>query len=120
MKDDDVFAFAGLYEQWRDHETKETVPTFTIITTTPNELGAQVHSRMPVILSPDDYSTWLDMSLTTFDQLGHLLRPYPSDEMEAYDVKPLVNKVGTEGPELIVPLPLDPEPVELGNDLFGN
>jgi len=52
MKDDRPFAFAGLWEGWKDPATEEWLRTCTIITGEPNELVAQVHTRMPVILGP--------------------------------------------------------------------
>ena len=58
----EIFAFAGLWDRWRDPATEQDLETFTIITTEPNELVAEVHSRMPVILNPADYDRWLDNS----------------------------------------------------------
>ena len=63
----------------------------TIITTTPNELAAEIHNRMPVILDPEDHDLWLDPDFDQKDPLAELLRPYPADLMEAYPVSRLVN-----------------------------
>jgi putative SOS response-associated peptidase YedK len=53
MIDDSAFAFAGLWERWRN-PAGEFVETCTILTTKPNSLVADVHDRMPVILKPED------------------------------------------------------------------
>jgi putative SOS response-associated peptidase YedK len=58
MKNDAVFAFAGLWSRWGPKE--EALETCTIITTEANELCQHVHDRMPVILAPEDYPRWLD------------------------------------------------------------
>ena len=71
INDDELFAFAGLWESW-DKEG-ETVESCTIITCQPNDVAKQVHNRMPVILAPDNYDAWL-----TGDD-GELLRPYLRD-----------------------------------------
>jgi putative SOS response-associated peptidase YedK len=52
MKDGRPFTFAGLWENWKDPESGEWLRTCTIITGEPNELVAQIHPRMPVILPP--------------------------------------------------------------------
>jgi putative SOS response-associated peptidase YedK len=59
MKDGSPYAFAGLWERWRDPATRESLETFTVITTDPNELVEPLHNRMPVILQPKDYDRWL-------------------------------------------------------------
>jgi putative SOS response-associated peptidase YedK len=88
-KDDRQFAFAGLWERWRAPGA-EPLDTFTIITTTPNELMAGIYDRMPIILRPDDYARWLDASVP-IDQIQSLLVPCPDDELEAYPVSARVN-----------------------------
>jgi putative SOS response-associated peptidase YedK len=64
MKDKEPFAFAGLWERWRPEEG-EPVESCTIITTDANELMGPIHNRMPVILAPEDYATWLRTDQTT-------------------------------------------------------
>jgi putative SOS response-associated peptidase YedK len=59
MADDSLFAFAGLWDSWRNSEGQR-IETCSIITTTPNALCADVHDRMPVILPDDAYDLWLD------------------------------------------------------------
>ena len=57
--DQDLFAFAGLYDVVKDAEGKPFV-TFAIITTEPNEIVAKIHNRMPVILTKIEEEEWLD------------------------------------------------------------
>ena len=64
------------------------VRTYTILTTTPNEVVAPLHDRMPVILAPHDYDQWLDKD----SDPASLIRPYPIDEMVTWPVSTRVNK----------------------------
>jgi len=74
--------------------------TCCLITTAANDVVKPFHDRMPAILSPDDYATWLDAGSTP--KAAHaLLRPYPADLMEAVEANPLVNSPKNEGPELL-------------------
>jgi putative SOS response-associated peptidase YedK len=68
-------ALAGLWETWRSR-ANETVRSFTIVTTTPNELCADLHNRMPMILSPDTWPRWLGQELAEAERLKSLLVPY--------------------------------------------
>jgi putative SOS response-associated peptidase YedK len=63
VNDGRLFAFAGIWDRWRDPSGK-AVETCSILTTTPNAVTARVHDRMPVILDPDSYDLWLDPGLT--------------------------------------------------------
>jgi putative SOS response-associated peptidase YedK len=89
------FAFAGLWEKW------QAIESCTILTTEANELAAQMHDRMPVILSPNDYAEWLDPQAK---DSGMLLTPFPASEMSAIPVNPIVNNARNEGPECIEPV----------------
>ena len=102
-RDDGVFAFAGLWERWKPDPEAEPVDTCTIITTTPNELMAPIHDRMPVILDPADYARWLDRETPAADVAG-LLRPCPPDEMEARPVSTRVNSPRNDDEECVQPL----------------
>jgi putative SOS response-associated peptidase YedK len=101
MKDGRVFSLAGLYDIWTNPATGEKLGTFTMITTSPNELVAEIHSRMPVILDREGEAMWLDRSNTDGEALMELLRPYPAQEMKAYAVSPIVGNVKNDGPECI-------------------
>ncbi|GAB4341517.1 MAG: SOS response-associated peptidase [Phototrophicales bacterium] len=102
LKDHQVFAFAGLWESWHSPDGDE-LRSCTIITTTPNDLIKPLHHRMAVILNPADYDLWLSGEELPPDMLVPLLKPYPSDEMIAYEVSPLVNNVANDTPDLIQP-----------------
>src|SRR2546422_537263 len=74
MKDREPFAFAGLWERWVGEED-DFIESCTILTTEPNELLAQVHKRMPVILDPKDDDLWLDLDEHEVSRLKRLLHP---------------------------------------------
>ena len=93
----------GLWETWRDPEG-EVVPSCTIITTEANDLLRPIHERMPVILSRDDEGFWLDGVESDPAALADVLKPYPADAMETYEVSSLVNSYVNDGPEVIEPV----------------
>jgi putative SOS response-associated peptidase YedK len=81
------FAFAGLWDRWKD-PAGGALESYTIVTTTPNELTATVHDRMPVILRPQDYDLWLAQADAPSEparplELLALLRPFPAESMKA-------------------------------------
>jgi putative SOS response-associated peptidase YedK len=86
MADNAVFAFAGLWESWNDIET-----CTIFLTTSANGLLQQIHDRMPVILSPDDYGRWLNPNIQGGQPLLDLLRPFPDAPMQAIPVSTRVN-----------------------------
>jgi putative SOS response-associated peptidase YedK len=105
--DDRPFMFAGLWEIWFGPPgVRRDVPlqTCTILTTDANSLTAEVHDRMPVILSSDDHAFWLDPEFQNRQHLQSMLRPFPSDTLTMYPVTTLVNKPAHEQPECIEPL----------------
>ena len=77
---------------------------FAIITTTPNELCAELHNRMPVVLKPAACPAWLGEKPADAPQLKALLTPYPSDEMMCWPVSPRVGNVKNNDPSLIEPM----------------
>ena len=96
------FAFAGLWDAWRDPHG-DLVESCTIITTEANELLQPIHDRMPVILTEDVEPFWLDSGIQDGAALVSVLIPYPSEAMSAYEVSPLVNSAANDGPELLAP-----------------
>ncbi|MBI2855805.1 MAG: SOS response-associated peptidase [Chloroflexi bacterium] len=100
LKSGEPFAFAGLWERWRSPEDV-WVHSCTIITTTPNEVMAPIHSRMPVVLSRDAEGVWLDTRIADIASLGHLLVPFSAAAMEAYPISSLVNSPSVDSPEVI-------------------
>lgn len=103
FKDHRLFTFAGLWERWEKNGA-EPLESCTLITTGPNALMAPIHHRMPVILGSKDYDDWLDPSLQTVERINVLLRPFPSDEMKAYPVSPIVNNLQNDQPECVKPI----------------
>jgi len=77
------------------------IETFTIVTTEPNDLVADLHHRMAVILEPDEEATWLRGAP---DEAAALLDPYPADELTAHPVSTRVNSPAVDAPELIEPV----------------
>src|SRR5262245_17441469 len=90
LKSHEPFGFAGLWETWKTPQG-EAIHSCTIITTTPNTLMEQIHNRMPVILSREAETAWLDHTIDDPQKLLSLLQPYPDKEMTAYEVSLLVN-----------------------------
>ena len=103
LKSGKPFGFAGLYDTWKSPEG-EVLTTCTIITTSPNEVTAPIHDRMPVIVPARSYATWLDPANQDIDKLTALLAPYKASEMEAWPVARLVNSPANNTPELIKPV----------------
>lgn len=106
MADGEPFAFAGLWDGWKDPEGG-WLQSFSIITTDANELMAPVHNRMPVILKPADYTRWLTRDPGSTHGLGHgqppidLLRPFDSEAMKSAPCNPKVGNVRNNGPEML-------------------
>jgi putative SOS response-associated peptidase YedK len=96
-------ALTGLWETWRS-PAGERVRSFAIITTTPNELCAQLHNRMPVVLQPSAWPAWLGEEPADAPLLKALFTPYPSEEMVAWPVSPRVGNVKNNDPSLIEPI----------------
>jgi putative SOS response-associated peptidase YedK len=98
LKDDGLFAFAGLWERWKNPEGM-VINTCTILTTEANAALVDIHNRMPVILRPEDYDLWLDPGITDPARVAGLLRPYDARLMRKYPVSDFVNRADNEGPE---------------------
>ena len=101
LRDRPLFAFAGLWEVWRNPEG-EFVPSVTILTTVANRFMADIHLRMPVILQPEDHETWLNPA--DRDEHQALLRPCAPELMQAWPVSTVVNRPANDTPETIEPL----------------
>jgi putative SOS response-associated peptidase YedK len=97
-RDEQPFAFGGLWEAWRSSEGPELL-SYTILTVPPNDFIANVHHRMPVMLAPDQWAGWL----STPEARKALCTPFPSGEMEMWPVSRKVSTVTNEGPELAEP-----------------
>ena len=97
-KDLEPFAFAGIWEFARIGG--EEILSAAIIVWEPNPLVGGVHDRMPVMLLPEDYDTWLGAT-KSLDELRALLQPYDANLMEAYAVSRAVNSVKNDTEECI-------------------
>ncbi|MFD2246654.1 SOS response-associated peptidase [Pontibacter ruber] len=100
LKNEALFSFAGLWDEWLDKNTEEVLHTYTIITTEANDLVKPIHDRMPVILSPEAEELWLNEHKAQEDLLS-LLKPFKAEDMKAYPVSPLVNSPLNNIPEII-------------------
>jgi putative SOS response-associated peptidase YedK len=113
LADGEPFAMAGLWAQWRPSQTQtgldafgggdgktepDTVETFGIVTTEPNDLVADLHHRMAVVLPEHREREWLTASP---EGATDLLQPYPSDEMRAYPVSTRVNDPSNDSPAVV-------------------
>ncbi len=92
MADDSIFAFAGIWDSWRNPEGK-AIETCSIITTTTNALLIDIHDRMPVILPNDTYDLWLDPGFQKADTISDLLKPFDPVFMRRFEVSSRVNLV---------------------------
>lgn len=105
--DESPFAFAGLWEVWKDSNTLDQdgepleLYSCTIITGEPNEKVADVHDRMPVMLPPDAWDTWLDRDNHDVEALQELLVPAPAELIQLRMVSTDVNNVRNNNPSLI-------------------
>lgn len=102
MKDDQPFAFAGLWQRWKKDNL--TIESCTIITTAANQLMSPLHDRMPAILSPPDFDTWLNPDIEDPEELTPLLDAYPDEEMDLYPVSTAVNTWKGDSPEYVEPI----------------
>jgi putative SOS response-associated peptidase YedK len=100
LKSGEPFALGGLWESWRTSDG-DILRTCCLITTGPNETMAPVHDRMPVIVSRGDVEVWLTGDA---NDAQVLIRPYSSEDMQAWAVSRRVNRSGEEGADIIHPV----------------
>jgi len=105
-KDGGIVALAGLYELWRDEDKGGDDPdawlwSGTVLTTTAEDAVGHIHERMPLLVEPSRYASWLDPSLSDRDSLLGLLVPAAPGRLEAYPVSTEVNNVRNNGPHLL-------------------
>lgn len=105
---DDLVAFAGLWESWRDAEGRELRTTVVLTGAAPPDL-AHVHDRAPVVLDRDQWRRWLDPSSPEQD-VRPLLRPTPPGLIRVWPVSDRVGDVRENGPQLTDPVVLDEQP----------
>jgi putative SOS response-associated peptidase YedK len=90
---------------WKEPASGDWIRTFAVITTDANEMVADIHDRMPVILAPGDYARWLSDEPDPRD----LMRPFPASLMRMWLISTRVNKPENDNPSIV-------EPVELTSD----
>jgi putative SOS response-associated peptidase YedK len=90
---------------WKEPASGDWIRTFAVITTDANEMVADIHDRMPVILAPGDYARWLSDEPDPCD----LMRPFPASLMRMWPISTRVNKPENDDPSIV-------EPVELTSD----
>jgi putative SOS response-associated peptidase YedK len=110
----DLFAFAGLWDCWKD-PNGDWMRTCSILTTETNAVTATVHDRMPVILDPDNYDLWLDPGMQDVAAVSELLKPYSARLMRCYPISPRINRVANDDEDCSRPV----EPVQAQNSLFS-
>lgn len=104
--DGEVFAFAGLWDQWRSPDG-QVVQSCTVLTTTPNSLVADIQNRMPVIVAPDRYELWLDPDVNDFEAIRDVLMPYEANLMRRYPVSIRLNNSKNDDAESASAIALD-------------
>jgi putative SOS response-associated peptidase YedK len=97
------FAFAGLWETWTGPNGEE-MDTAAIVTTAANRTIADIHDRMPVMLTPDAFDLWLDCDRVDDRTAAAAIAPLSDDAVEAHPVSDAVNRVANDNPDLITPV----------------
>ena len=108
-KDNEPFAFGGIYNDWVNKETGEIINTFSIITTEANPLMAKIHNlklRMPLILSKETEQDWLNLNLNEI-QINELMKPFDENKMEAHTISKLITNQRENPDKIEVQLPYE-------------
>src|SRR5262249_32025066 len=105
MAANSTFAFAGLWDRWRDPKSYDIWETCTILTTPPNSLVADVHDRMPAILKVEHYAAWLDPGITDARVAVDYLKPFDAALMKKYPVSSRVNRPENDDSECAQEVP---------------
>jgi putative SOS response-associated peptidase YedK len=105
LPDRKPFAFAGLWETWRKKDDKDTIyKSCTIVTTQASESIRDIHQRMPVILKPQVYKSWLDPDNQNVVELDNILKNEIITELASYPVSNQVNSTRNNDPSFIEPI----------------
>ena len=107
VSDGELFAFAGLWDRWKD-PSGQWIRSCSILTTTPNVVTSAAHDRMPVILDRDNYDLWLDPGMTDVAAVSEMLKPYDAQLMRSYAVSARVNSVANDDAECSTPTQITP------------
>jgi putative SOS response-associated peptidase YedK len=111
VSEGELFAFAGLWDRWRDPQG-DVIESCSIITTAPNSLLADIHDRMPAILRPDEYDLWLDPAFRDTASVSEMLRPFDAALMRRYLVSTRVNNVQNDDADCAKLLEREPSPAQ--------
>jgi putative SOS response-associated peptidase YedK len=111
VNDGELFAFAGLWDRWTNPQG-EVIESCTILTTTPNSVLYDVHDRMPVILSPDNYDPWLDPAFRDTASVSKMLKPFDPAMMKRYPVSTRVNHMQNDDADCAKPLEREASPAQ--------
>jgi len=103
VKDQPIFAFAGLYDIWKDPRSGDEIHSYTIITTEANEVVGKIHPRMPVILPKEEEEIWLNPDIIEPERLLPLLKPYPASHMKSYQISRAINNPSMDSEALLKP-----------------
>ncbi|WP_045221531.1 SOS response-associated peptidase [Desulfonatronum thioautotrophicum] len=104
----ELFSMVGIWESWKNPKTSEIIDSCAILTTSANEVVATIHDRMPVIIKPEDYSTWLSPE-SRREQIDVMLQPYADTPTHIQPVSTRVNSPKNNDPDCIVPVLLPDE-----------
>jgi putative SOS response-associated peptidase YedK len=103
VNDGELFAFAGLWDGWKNAEGR-WLKSCAILTTTPNAVTSAIHDRMPVIVRPDSYDLWLDPGMQNVSAVSELLKPFDARLMRCYPVSSRLNHVANDDEECSRPV----------------
>ena len=103
LREQPIMAVAAVWEHWQPPGQVTPVFSFAIVTTAANDFMADIHERMPVILSPQAIGQWLDPEIQEPDHVLPLVRPCPSEWLSAYEISPLVNSPTHKAEDVLHP-----------------
>jgi putative SOS response-associated peptidase YedK len=112
MKDGSPFGIAGIWENWKEPDSGEWIRIFAIIATDANELVAEIHDRMPVILPTSGYVRWLGDE----EDPRELMRP---EAMRMWPISTRVNKPENDDPTILDECASRSDAIELLGDRVG-
>jgi putative SOS response-associated peptidase YedK len=77
---------AGLWDEWKDRATTERLKSCSMIIAQPNDFAAEIHDRMPVFLTDQQFAPWL-----SGEAGAEYLKPAPNDYLQRWPVSKRVN-----------------------------
>ena len=101
--DGEILSVAGIWDTWHAG-TPDARHSFSVLTTSANDMMAKIHDRMPLILDRSGVEEWIDPEVHERDALKNLMKPCPNSWLAATEVSTLVNSAKNNSPELLEPL----------------